>query len=80
MQDVRYAIGRSAAWANRAFETMQQHEDLMDGEQLRSLRETLMFESSRMARARMGMVSPDLEVWSRVLCWLDARIDERSGT
>jgi hypothetical protein len=75
--EIKFALFRSAAWAERAFESMRANENRMDAEQLRSLRAMLTSERDRMTRARMGATSPDASVWSEAMSWLDARIQER---
>jgi len=77
LQEVRFALFRSEAWAVRAFETMRRSERDMNLEQLQSLHDTLNAEQARMIRARMGFAGPDIAVWEETLRWLDDRIRER---
>lgn len=75
--EIKFAMFRSAAWAERAFESVKSNESFMNVDQLLSLRTMLIKEQERMMRARMGVVRPDAAVWTETLIWLDARLEER---
>ena len=74
LQNLKFAMGRSESWAVRTYDSMRSNADLMDHEQLQSLRDLVDAESSRMLRARMGSMTPEIAVWCEVRSWLNEKL------